>query len=1017
MTKLLLVLLLLLFATTAYAAEQLVLDRTVISGESITVEDRSYRLILGDNNQVLADYGTGSLFVDNGTCRNDDIARICIDNIQIDIDTRIYDIEVRAFSRAPDITITREGDGVDIPVGQKMTIDVELENDGGIAREVEYVDTFPPEIELVSRDGGVIEGQSFVWRGTLDEDEIETFSYVIKPVKHTDQSLNAILNYWDGVQTRSIFSSVLKINTVPAIETEVEVFDNELFIGEVTNATITVTNKAPETRAVDSLDFKLSDGMVVTKKPFEFEKISSGLYRWTGEIKKRNESLNTSKDFVFHIKALTEGSEFFTLSTQYTEAGEVITPVPLQETFTIKNKGIIVRTNLDDDTMESGQSKQLKIWLQNLNPYVEIRDVNIKTNTDLTYLPDFYEEIIDAGDQLRLYDRKIFMPMVQSSTGYTLEVVVDYITEYDVPHTSTFKTTARVNQIEDLTITKTFGKSTLQGGEQTTVHVDVKNPRKTDIHQVFVSDTVPEELRTIGITENILSIPSETTVRAYSYQLVAPRVGRSVVYSLGTEAQYSDVNNGIDFQQDDTYEVSESFDITVVPEPFPITVTKRITDDTVFVGEHTRIEYEFKNPSTDKVASNIRVIPRLQQEIDQVGVASIDVPSLNPGETVIIEGEELVRFTSNGSQSLLPTEVRYENAHGFEFSVNSSSPSEKVKGVDFDGPAIRLIREVPEEIGNTEDFVVTLRATNKGETAAEVIVQDNGETFSERIGAGKTQTWTYTTLLPKAGTVDMQPASATYTYSGETYHTGSNVSKIKVTDKPVLTVTRTVDRLGSSSKASLIKIKVETAQPVDNLNVTDGENIWEIGSLDGERVIGYEIDLPQGNHDLDPAEITYTYRGQSYSAETKKTTLKIEEKALLSLRKKTSTATALPGDQVGVTLVVANNIDEPMLVVVKDGEREWKTTLVGDEITEFSYDIEAEKSGTLSIATAHFTYKDQENIIQSNAVSLAVEGEAVEEEEKDINEEPQQGTIIDSFIDIIIGVLTWQPFGEGEEGE
>ena len=106
----LVVLLALVFAALALAGAKEAsalatpVDKWMLSGDTITVEDQTFTIYLSSRtNQILADYGKGILFISNNSCESTVIAKVCLDNVQYDFTDKVTKVKVRGISLSPAI--------------------------------------------------------------------------------------------------------------------------------------------------------------------------------------------------------------------------------------------------------------------------------------------------------------------------------------------------------------------------------------------------------------------------------------------------------------------------------------------------------------------------------------------------------------------------------------------------------------------------------------------------------------------------------------------------------------------------------------------------------------------------------------------------------------------------------------------------------------------------------------------------------------------------------------------------
>jgi len=369
-----------------------VFDGKIYSGQTITAEDQVFKVYLGTNNfEVLADYGIGTLFLLNNSCQQTSQVRLCIDNIELEIETRLYKIDIRAISLKPEITITRTILRTEYKRGEEVVITASVENTGGLASDVTYTDVFPDGITVVSRDGISGTSRGVRWSGNLKEGQKESFTYTIKLSTIMDKTLAAKLTYYDGTRIQTLFSDIIRVKTTPLLRHDLILGKDKLLVGEPSNVTINFTSSAAKTINIDRLDVIADSSISFISLPYGFKKIGENVYRWSGVIKQTSgNATNKSIDHFMKFRVTKVGTANIKMRVDYS-IGTFSNSLPeITRAITVENKGVIIRTNLDDLDLESNQARSLKIWFQNQNPFVEIKNALITLDTKLTTLKDVY---------------------------------------------------------------------------------------------------------------------------------------------------------------------------------------------------------------------------------------------------------------------------------------------------------------------------------------------------------------------------------------------------------------------------------------------------------------------------------------------------------------------------------------------------------------------------------------------------------------------------------------------------
>ncbi|MBI2143796.1 hypothetical protein HYU17_01430 [Candidatus Woesearchaeota archaeon] len=1011
-------------------------DTTVLSGQTITVEDDSFTIYLSSrNNEILADYGKGSLFIKNNSCESTGIARICLDNIAYNIDERAYKIRVRGISLAPAMTITREVSKSEFLVGDEAVFTVKLKNTGGIARNITFEERLPGEFEMTDADGITLQPGLALWKGKLDEGQEVTFSYRVKAKEIFDGSLVASLSYFDGLRIKKAYSSAASLSTSAPLILSTAIGDNDIIIGEKSNLTINLTNRLPE-NAVAAVQVIFDPGLKVVSMPYGVSRISPLSYIWPVEIpvvtnrttnasNLSNVRINVSRDWFFEFRGVKAGHSSIRVNASYRPKSEgaesAMKHVPeRKQSISVSNKGVIVRTSLKEASIESNQAKKAKVWLQNLNPYTELRNVTVNISTDLLYLPDAFFGTVAPQQQILLADKYFYAPQVNKSTGYIITSNVTYFTEFGDNFSAAFKDTSTVVQTQQVELLKAVSKLSLKPGEEAEVTVSVKNSRLATIKSVYVEENISEGLIVTGKSHAAIDVKSKGTGQAYSFKAKAPAHNQQrITLYVNSTMKYSDRYSSDSYNDPKDYEKTEVTAITIEPESLPLSVVRVIDDTDIYAGELFDVKYKITNTAKDKAARNIVLKIPLDYEFDLVGAEeNTTIPLLNPEEVIFVANLDKRRPKLSGSAGLAKASIRYENIYGDEYVVNGTETGLSIKENYAKGPAVIVDKVAPQKANNTDFFEVQLKIRNIGSEDAEVLVEDEGSKFSVAVPVDATYTHNTALKIPSQGKAELRQAKATYKHGSETYRTASNAVLVEILDNPVLGVEKIVPQKASNVEPYTVTLTlVNRAQkPVTNITVNDDGKSWALQEIpaNGQANITYEqMTKTTGRQSLDSASAAYSYDSLLYSVASNLPVIDIEEKKLISLKKEISPANATKNGKVKVTIGAKSLHDRELEVIVIDQQKSFTVLLMPGEQKNVSYDALADET-TGKEAAAAYAYNGQQLTAVSGQPEFVLIGIKEPEEQKRPETEGKKAEkrgMLGSMLNAVMSILNWKRGG------
>lgn len=804
-----------LFVQPVIAGKTLISDSYVPPDSSVTVSgipfivktDRLY-----EHAQLIHDTNYTTLSVNE--CEWYMTLEICYNGTRYNKHSKEDELRLLFYDIAPDITISRSIGYNTISVNAKTEFSVTISNSGGRSTKVSYIDDFPEEIEIFSTDGCFKKGNSVVWERILENDTSKSFSYIIKPTDEFEADLRAKINYSDYVEIQEEYSTALHLTVNPMLgliskfedtdhvvatgetlnyasdDTEFFVGDEFLFIANLTNELATNTTDI----VVNYLDIMLPSNIKMIQPeallPFywnatnwnetrgtRLEKISEQKYRWSGTVGGRARS-NSGIFFVMKLKGNWTGYTNIIINAKYySKEDDILRYIEnYQDGIDIKNHGVLLSTNLaEGEHLDSHQQKELRVWMQNPNEDIAIKDIKIIFDTDLLNLSTISLSQLKKEGIKKLIDTVFVAPDVNSETKYRFNVNVTYKTSYGERFKSILERDIYVDPIEKLSITQTLTDTLAESGEKIDVTVSLVNERNTDVQNVYIHDKFGD-LAVDGVTSRKTDISAGNTVTAYKYTITAPNVTGRGIYTIETIANYTENNI--------TYSYSKKSNLKVIPKKLVLGLTKSISDSDIHKGEIVDIDYTITNTESEIVRNIVLHFP-LQKEFDLIGEKTYEIGKLDPGESIDINAEEKIRPKYNNSLTIEKTNLTYEDKYGNEFSKTSGKTSVTIKDGYIQGPAITINKTVPSNVIEHEEYEVILDIANIGDSDAIVNVRDGIKEWDLTIKAGKKETLSYKTKEIEAGVKELGRAEVTYEHLGKNVIAVSDEKTITVEEKPL----------------------------------------------------------------------------------------------------------------------------------------------------------------------------------------------------------------------------------------
>ncbi len=784
-----------LYAAFAQASRDLVYSGYVFSDQSITIDSNPFIIsFLSEGvkhpDSIQLNYHGSYFFVPLGSCKTVINIDFCFIGSIYDPDFGKFKANLTAYEVVPEIAVSRVIDKSSLSVGEEAEISVNVTNGIGIpADNFEFIDSFDPlEFELETVGGYCSkEGSSAVYRGSLRENRKISCNYYIKALKETTRSVKAQVSYFDGVETKYLFSSPINFEVENAllVTTYFNESDREVSEGDSVLFVVNLTN--PRDDDLDNLVFNISlpsglrfvditsvhvffnDTSNLTVQSQKINVMGPGLLQFSGAMKR-----NTTKFIALRLVAEKGG-----VSDIFLDAGYELNSEPIftekKDSLKVDHREIAIFTNFGEyPSYDSGEEKLIKIGVSNPSDRVALKNIILRVDTNLSNITGGSIFWLNETSPAVLVNQLVKMPYVESDSAYKLIVNVGYDTEYGEHFDESFEYSIVVDALAGLSITHDLSKTTVESGEAFTVKTKIKNDRNADVKNVRVFDVVPMEFTVEGLNSiSNLNINGNEETTAYEYRMTAPQVAAQQSYSFRTTARYEDGGKVYAFEKTDY--------VTVLPKQKDLSIANAISDPHIVRGAILDVLYTIQNPDDKEALKDISVFFPVQQDIDILGQKNFTIGSLFPGESYTIRDVHRIRPKKNGSLTLAPAVFMYKDKEGNVFFKNSSEISFDADYGYISGPAFIVWRVSNDTVLVGQDVESSIVVKNAGSEAGSVKITDGGDNWNLRLDPGETDKITYRKKADREGILEFMPSYAEYFYQGRKFFTVSNSSYTNVT--------------------------------------------------------------------------------------------------------------------------------------------------------------------------------------------------------------------------------------------
>jgi uncharacterized repeat protein (TIGR01451 family) len=764
--------LVLLPGVLAYSGNK-VFDDWVYNEDTITLDDKEFFFRLSNEGNKLLIISDGESQIMNlPECRNFDIQRrICFNDSYYDgagePSNRAY---VIIYYRKPRLNITRTIDDNIFTVGDEVEFTVEINNYGEInAKDVYYEDVFPQNVRVVTSSGCPYTERKVYYDGDIRSGSYVDCKYTITTTAPVDSITVASVTYDTGFETVANYSDSIRLYSSSPLKINASFDNSSIQIEETTYFRINITNVASKDIDIDNILVTIPSGLEVISD--NMINIDENNYKWSGTL-----SSNKSQLLVFKLKGKkTKGSEILT-NINYEMDNKEYKISNLKTNIYIEDRGVSIYSNIDNNQrFDSNTQQTFSIFVRNENNHSKIKNLFLSLNSTLFPYDEYQLSTLGEESRAKVASVTMITPNLSTTKSYKLTANLTYETEYREKYSEKLERTFIIEPIKKVLITKTISPSVIEEGKEATVTVKIKNDRNERIDDVIVKEIFHGNFGQKGTTSRLIdNISQGKTITAYTYNIKAPNVINQTRFNFTTQVSYT--KDGFD------YLFTEDSAITVNPKKLKISVSKSVSDSSIYLGEIVDVRYTIKNEE-EEPAKNFKLYFTDNQKVDTINEYNYFIERLNPGEEIIIDSEQIRPKKAEEKMIVGTSLYEYQDMDGAQFSSVSGSLTLKVQEGYMYGPVIWVEKKSDlYDIMRADEVEITITVSNIGDKSADVVIVDGVKSWNKNIAANDEEIITYKKRFYEPEEYTLDKVYAYYDYLGNEYRATSNVVKIKVTD-------------------------------------------------------------------------------------------------------------------------------------------------------------------------------------------------------------------------------------------
>ncbi|PIZ48459.1 hypothetical protein COY28_07205, partial [Candidatus Woesearchaeota archaeon CG_4_10_14_0_2_um_filter_57_5] len=645
--------------------------------ESIVVNDQSFQVFVQTERVRVENQGR-SWYVNNNTCNLINSTKWCLNRISFDESAIAEKASVTIYSLLPVINAKLSSPSP-IILGEPAVITLEVNNSGGMATPLRFVQQLPDDIILLETDGCMREGNSILLSTVLNPDQSVSCSVRLTTTTPQDRSIGGTITYNAPLETTMNLDPVW-LDASPQVTVSLFTDTQSLLLGSKTNLTINISNR--NASSIDevimrvelpgTVDWSVRKGTLVRQDPMLNATFSLGK--------------NKTQSFTLILQATRLGQGTARISTWYRKAGTWYTGEPATMTYATTAKDLEVMTNFDTEVIETGELKTLYVYIRNPNTQAALKNIYILQNSPLFGNKTRRVDELNASQQEVIEIARIQGPENVKDMVYQNEYTIFYETAYGDRLNVTATKSLQLKEAPGLTIQASASPDRITAGEEATVRVDITNPRDVDLDGIMVTDEL--ELSTRGIRQNRMSLSSGASATAYIYTVPAPDVTHATTYYANTTVMYN--------YSGKEYRFGTLTPITITPKRILVAAQKSMSSYSTPSGGTASVDYRLTNNDKD-AAYQIRIplVPIAGLEVAQRNDTLVAV--IMPKESISIQDVDMIRGTAPGSYAIPETVITFTDVHGNVFNATTNTLSVNVVKGFSNEPILHLVKQASQD--------------------------------------------------------------------------------------------------------------------------------------------------------------------------------------------------------------------------------------------------------------------------------------------------------------------------------
>ena len=200
------------------------------NGENFSIE------VFGDS--ISIEFADGERIVENGSCESTNTYEVCLDINEFShynhtlLEKEVYFRDIIISSFVAELNLTRVIEKTGFWIGESTEVMLRIQNIGERPTTINFLDNYSDAFTVALPLKCNVQGNAVIWKGRLEQNEVQTCNYRITASSPGDFNSKAISTFNNGLEEQTKTDSInLEVKEYP-LQVKIELTPKNVTLGE-----------------------------------------------------------------------------------------------------------------------------------------------------------------------------------------------------------------------------------------------------------------------------------------------------------------------------------------------------------------------------------------------------------------------------------------------------------------------------------------------------------------------------------------------------------------------------------------------------------------------------------------------------------------------------------------------------------------------------------------------------------------------------------------------------------------